>query len=367
MGMTGPVLIVDDDEQILKLTEEIMTVSGFTVRSFSDPLKALSSLSSESAAAIISDIDMPGMTGIAFAQKVRTIDEHIPIIFLTGFSTLEYAKEAIRIGASEFIEKPVRNIHSLIEVVRTAIRKREERKSLETVHDLYKALVRPGESVQPADVFYDLQEFTIKGWAKLIEHKDEETGNHLMRIARYTELLAAELAKTPAFAGYLSHEYIQDLKLGSILHDIGKSSVPDTILMKPGKLTPEEFAVIKGHVIVGGTFLETCLVEWKDKYPDMKCYFNLGSQIAKFHHERWDGTGYATGLSRSDIPLSARIVAIADVYDALTSERPYKKAWPHADAVAEIIRSSETHFDPAIVSVFVSISPRFSEIRSTFT
>ncbi|MEK6793322.1 MAG: HD domain-containing phosphohydrolase [Spirochaetota bacterium] len=366
MGMNGPVLIVDDDEQILTLTQEILTASGFTVRGFTDPVKALTSLTVDGAAAIISDIDMPGMSGIEFGQKVRAIDEHIPIVFLTGFSTLEYAKEAIRIGASEFIEKPVKNIHALIEVVRTAIRKREERKALETVHDLYRALVRPGESIQPADVFYDLQEFTIKGWAKLIEHKDEETGNHLMRIARYTELLANELSATTAFSGYLSHEYIQDLKLGSILHDIGKSSVPDTILMKPGKLTAEEFVIIKSHVTVGGSFLETCLTEWKNKYPDMKCYFNLGSQIAKFHHERWDGSGYAAGLARTDIPLSARIVAIADVYDALTSERPYKKAWPHADAVAEIIRSSETHFDPSIVSVFLSISPKFAEIRSTF-
>ncbi|MBI4976618.1 MAG: response regulator [Spirochaetes bacterium] len=365
MPTNADIILVDDDEQILRLTEEMLTDSGFSVRAFNSPLTALASLKASPASAVISDIDMPGQNGIAFADEIRKVDDSVPIIFLTGMTSYEYAKEAIRLGATEFIEKPLKNVYTLVEIVRTAVRKREERRSLESVQSLYRALVQTGGGKQ-TDAFYDLQEFTIRGWAKLIEQKDTETGNHMVRIAQYSGILADALSVHPAFAGYLTKEYIQDLKLGSILHDIGKASVPDAILMKPGKLTPDEFTVIKQHVSTGGEFLDSCLLEWHEKYPDMKCYFNLGAQIAKFHHERWDGTGYTAGLSRSEIPLSARIVAIADVYDALTSIRPYKKAWPHDEAVAEIQRSRGTHFDPTMIDVFSTVTDRFAAVRANY-
>ena len=198
------------------------------------------------------------------------------------------------------------------------------------------------------------QNVTILSLARLTEYRDIETGSHLERIMRYTELLANKLSSYKEYRDYISREYIQDLVNSCPLHDIGKVGIPDQILHKPGKLTAGEFEIMKNHTVIGGDTIQQAEEKLRGR-----SYLLLGKEVAYYHHERWDGSGYPRGLKGEDIPLSARIVAVADVYDALTSRRPYKEAYPH-DKASEIIRSSAgTHFDESIVKAFSGCENEF--------
>jgi response regulator RpfG family c-di-GMP phosphodiesterase len=199
---------------------------------------------------------------------------------------------------------------------------------------------------------------TILGLAKLAEYRDADTGAHLERIREYSKVLAEELAKKPEYAGYITPEYIDDIYNSSILHDIGKVGVPDAILLKPGKLTPEEFDVMKRHSALGGEALRA--VETK---IEGQSFLTLGKEIAFYHHEKWDGTGYPLGLKGDQTPLSARIVALADVYDALTSKRVYKEAFSHQAAKEIIVETRGTHFAPDVVDSFLAHEEDFCRIR----
>ena len=199
---------------------------------------------------------------------------------------------------------------------------------------------------------------TILGLAKLAEYRDEGTGTHLERIREYAKLLAGELAKNPKYTGQITPEYIDDIYQSSILHDIGKVGIPDAILLKPDKLNDEEFDVIKRHTILGGDAIKA--IETK---IEGKSFLALGKEIAYNHHEKWDGSGYPRGLNGEEIPLSARIIALADVYDALTTKRFYKDAYNHERSKQIIIDLKETHFDPEVVDVFLDLEDEFNRIR----
>jgi len=194
------------------------------------------------------------------------------------------------------------------------------------------------------------QRTTILTLAKLTEYRDNETGRHLERIQEYTRLIANRYRVTNLEASYLTAEYIDALCLSAILHDIGKVGIPDAILLKPGKLTPEEFTTIKQHSSIGGKVLEEA-----EAFDPERSFLTIGKLVAYHHHEKWDGSGYPLGLAGEAIPLSARIVAVADVYDALRSHRPYKDALSHADALAIIAEGKGSHFDPALVDAFMDI------------
>jgi response regulator RpfG family c-di-GMP phosphodiesterase len=199
---------------------------------------------------------------------------------------------------------------------------------------------------------------TILGLAKLAEYRDADTGAHLERIREYSKMLAEELSRKPDYAGYITSEYIDDIYNSAILHDIGKVGVPDAILLKPGKLTTEEFDVVKRHSALGGEALRE--VEAK---IEGQSFLTLGKEIAYYHHEKWDGTGYPRGLKGEQIPLSARIVALADVYDALTSRRVYKEAYSHQVARDIIMESRGSHFAPDVVDAFLAHEEDFRRIR----
>ncbi|MFZ0134789.1 MAG: HD domain-containing phosphohydrolase [Desulfobacterales bacterium] len=200
---------------------------------------------------------------------------------------------------------------------------------------------------------------TILGLAKLAEFRDRGTGKHLERICHYTRILAKELAHRPAYLGYITPQYLDDISLSSILHDIGKVGVPDAILLKPNRLTSAEFEVVKRHCILGGDVLEAA--ESQVRGPS---FLTIGKAIAYHHHEKWDGTGYPSGLAGETIPLSTRIVALADVYDALTSRRSYKPAFSHEESVAIIVREKGRHFAPDVVEAFLSHEKEFNAARS---
>jgi response regulator RpfG family c-di-GMP phosphodiesterase len=199
---------------------------------------------------------------------------------------------------------------------------------------------------------------TILGLAKLAEYRDEGTGTHLERIREYAKLIAEQMAENPRYTGHITPEYIDDIYQSSILHDIGKVGIPDAILLKPAKLSDEEFDVIKRHTTLGGDAIKA--IEAK---IEGQSFLALGKEIAYNHHEKWDGSGYPRGLSRELIPLSARIIALADVYDALTTKRFYKEAYSHQESRQMIIDLRGTHFDPEVVDVFLTLEDEFDRIR----
>ena len=199
---------------------------------------------------------------------------------------------------------------------------------------------------------------TILGLAKLAEYRDEGTGAHLERIREYAKIIAQALAEKPEYADMITPEYIDDIYQSSILHDIGKVGIPDAVLLKPDKLTAEEFAIIKRHTLLGGDAIKAieCQIEGIS-------FLKMGKEIAYGHHEKWDGSGYPAGLKGESIPLAARIVALADVYDALTTERFYKRAFSHEKTRQIIIDLKSTHFDPQIVEIFLQLEEDFNRIR----
>jgi response regulator RpfG family c-di-GMP phosphodiesterase len=199
---------------------------------------------------------------------------------------------------------------------------------------------------------------TILGLAKLAEYRDEGTGTHLERIREYAKLIAEEMSKNPKYAGKITAEYIDDIYQSSILHDIGKVGIPDAVLLKPGKLTGEEFDVIKRHTTLGGDAIKA--IEAK---IEGQSFLALGREIAYNHHEKWDGSGYPRGLNGEGIPLAARVVALADVYDALTTKRFYKEAYSHERSRQIILELKGTHFDPEVVDVFLALEDEFNRIR----
>ena len=207
--------------------------------------------------------------------------------------------------------------------------------------------------------FQNARVATILGLAKLAEYRDTDTGNHLERIREFTRVIATELAKNPKYSSYITEEYIEDLYLSAVLHDIGKVGIPDAILLKPGELTREEFEAIKLHTVYGGDILK--MVESKVKGQS---FITLGKEIAYSHHEKWDGTGYPKGLRGEEIPLSTRIVTLADVYDALTSRRSYKHAFSHEQTVNMILEGKGRHFDPDVVAAFMAQERTFQNIRN---
>jgi len=199
---------------------------------------------------------------------------------------------------------------------------------------------------------------TILGLAKLAEYRDADTGAHLERIREYSKVIAEELSIRPGYEDYISKKYIDDIYNSSILHDIGKVGIPDSILLKPGRLSKDEFDVVKRHSALGGDALKAV-----ESRLEGKSFLSLGKEIAYYHHERWDGTGYPKGLSGEDIPLSARIVSLADVYDALTSKRVYKEAYSHETALEIIVREAGKQFDPDVVDAFMEHEDDFRRIR----
>jgi PAS domain S-box-containing protein len=199
---------------------------------------------------------------------------------------------------------------------------------------------------------------TILGLAKLAEYRDEGTGTHLERIREYARILAQELAMNPKFSDRVDQEYIDDIYQSSILHDIGKVGTPDALLLKPGELTKEEFDIIKRHTLMGGNAIKAI-----ESQIEGKSFLAMGKEIAFNHHEKWDGSGYPRGLKGKAIPLSARIIALADVYDALTTKRFYKEAYSHAKAKNMITELKGKHFDPEIVDAFLAVQDTFNRVR----
>jgi putative two-component system response regulator len=326
------ILVVDDDEISVELITHALEQAGHEVVSTSDGEKAASILFSRSFRMVITDWMMPGMNGLELCRWIRSrsFRQYVFVIMLTQRNETVDIIEGLKAGADEFLQKP-------IDPTELGFR------------------VKIGERILSAE-YHQVAVFAL---AKLAESRDPETGLHLDRIMEYSKILAVTLARQKKFAGILSCDDIENIYFTSILHDIGKVGIPDAILLKPGPLDAAEFETMKTHTIIGGKTLGQALAQ----YPEAP-FLEIARNIAFWHHEKFDGTGYPHGLAGEDIPLCARIVALADVYDALTSKRPYKKAFSHDAAREIILEKSGGHFDPDVVDAFKEADAAFVEIST---
>lgn len=303
---------------------------------------------------ILLDIMMPGIDGyqVCSTLKESVISKKIPIIFVTAKGENEDEAKGFEVGGVDYITKPISPLIVRARV-KTHLALYDQNRVLE-----HKVIERTRELVHTQDV-------TIYGMAVLAETRDNETGQHIMRTQFYVKALAEVLATTPEYRDVLDSDHIDLLFKSAPLHDIGKVGIADSILLKPGKLTTEEFEEMKKHTTYGRDAIVKSEVALGSK--DTTSFLTLASEIAYSHHEKWDGSGYPQGLCGEDIPLAGRLMAIADVYDALISKRVYKDAFSHEKAVAIITDGKGSHFDPHLLEIFLEIQETFRQIAIEHT
>lgn len=307
---------------------------------------------------ILLDIMMPEMDGYQVCKHLKSNDatKEIPIIFLTAKAQVEDEAKGLAMGAADYITKPI-SPPIVMERIKTHLTNKEAKDFLKNQNKILEEKVK--ERTQQLG---ELQDVVMEAIGALAESRDPETGNHIRRTQSYVKILAEKLQDHPRFTDFMTAEHITLLHKIAPLHDIGKVGVPDHILLKPGKLTYEEFETMKRHTAYGRDAIAAA--ERKMMKPSNFLLFS--KEIVYAHHEKWDGSGYPEGLARDDIPISARLMAIADVYDALISRRVYKPPFPHEKAVAIISEGKGSHFDPDMVDTFLEISEVFYTVAQQY-
>jgi putative two-component system response regulator len=328
------VLIAEDDAVTSELLEATLREFGYQVTVTQDGREAFHAIRSGKYRLVISDWEMPELNGLELCRRIRQRrwSGYVYIILLTSHSGVENIVEGLDAGADDFLTKPF---------------------------DPHEMRVRLSTGRRILGL--ESRDLTIFALAKLAESRDPESGAHLERMREYCRLLAEELSRTPRFRDELDGDLIELLYLTTPLHDIGKVGIPDQVLLKPGRLTPDEFAIMQQHTLIGARTLEAVV----SLNPDAQ-YLQIARDIALTHHERFDGKGYPHGLRGEQIPLCGRITAIADVYDALTSKRVYKPAFSHETAVQLIREGSGTQFDPLLVDAFLHLQDDFQLVRARY-
>jgi putative two-component system response regulator len=324
------VLIVDDNPLALDLLEHTLKRSGYEVLVADNGRTALEILERGNCQLVVSDWEMPSMSGLELCRQIRSscAINYVYVILLTARSQASDSIEGMSAGADDFIVKPFQPSELTLRV-------------------------RAGERL----LGLETRDLLIFALAKLAESRDTDTGAHLERVRTYSRVIAEHLAKLPKYREAVNADFVRLIYLTSPLHDIGKVAVPDTVLLKPGALTLEEFEVMKSHTTHGAETLDAALNE----FPVAR-YLRMARDIAASHHEWYDGSGYPLGLAGDKIPLCGRIVALADVYDALTSRRVYKDAYSHEKARAILMQARNTHFDPDVADAFLANEKKFVTI-----
>ena len=352
------ILIVDDSPNNLGVLHELLrplyrvlaatSGEGCLRIAASDPVPNL----------ILLDVMMPGMNGYAVLAKLRADKKtrDIPVIFLTALDSEQDEERGLQLGAADYITKPITPLVVMARV-RTQL---EAKKARDWMQDQNAALEA---EVSRRMAENDLtQRVSIRALAHLAETRDPETGNHLQRTSSYVQRLATDLQHNPRFAEALTDRYIDLVARSAPLHDIGKVGIPDHILRKPGKLSPEEMEVMRTHAVMGSQAIENAEHDIRTPLP----FLVVAKEIAHWHHEKWDGTGYPDGLVGEGIPLAARLMALADVFDALISERVYKSPMT-SDAARDIIAQGRgTHFDPDMVDAFLAAFDVYVTIADSY-
>lgn len=364
LGGPARVLVVDDVPENVDLLQCLLEPLGHVVRGAYDGASALLAVAADPPDVVLLDLNMPGVDGFEVCRRLKANEAtcHIPIIIVTGVSDRAANLGALEAGADDFVLKPFDTV-LLNARIRNAVKSKR-------MHDQVLAYQR--QLVDYSQTLEDrirqrthqlsrTQQATVFSLAKLAESRDTDTGEHIHRMRLYTQALAREMVASAAYADRLDAAFVERIYMSSPLHDIGKVGIPDQILLKPDKLTAEEFDIMKMHTVIGGETLAAAREESGDN-----AFLEMGTEIALSHHERWDGSGYPEGLEGEAIPLPARIVALADAYDAMSSKRPYKEAIPHGIVRETILRDRGRHFAPDVVDAFLRAERAFLEIRSRF-
>ena len=352
------VLVVDDTPDNLSLMSDLLR-TDYKVKLAPSGERALQIVAGDSKPdLILLDIMMPDMDGYEVLRRLQfnPDTEDIPVIFLTAMSAAEDESIGLELGAVDYITKPV-NAAIVMARVRNHLQLKRARDFLAQHNQFLEQ-----EVANRTRAVAELQDATIRAMASLAETRDNETGNHIRRTQLYVETLARHLQHHPRFKEELTDAAIETIFKSAPLHDIGKVGIPDRILLKPGKLTPEEFEIMKTHTTLGRDAIIAAETGTTQDNP----FFRYAKEIAYSHQEKWDGSGYPEGLVGNTIPLSARLMAVADVYDALISERVYKPAYSHEQAVAIIRDGRGSHFDPDMVDAFLTLSEEFRRIAQQF-
>jgi putative two-component system response regulator len=308
---------------------------------------------------ILLDIMMPVMDGYEVCRQLKANPQtqHIPVIFLTAKTDATDETKGLEIGAIDYITKPI-NPAILMARVKTHLDIKRMQDFLRNQNSFLEA-----EIIKRTREITAIQDVTIHAMASLAETRDNETGNHIRRTQNYVRVLAQKLRHHPRFSHFLDDDKIIELLYKSApLHDIGKVGIPDKILLKPGRFEPEEFEVMKQHPALGRSAILNAEYELGLEVPFLK----YAKEIAYAHQEKWDGSGYPLGLAGDNIPISARLMAVADVYDALISRRVYKEGMTHEQAVQLIIEGRGKHFDPDITDAFLALQEDFIAIAAKF-
>ncbi len=328
------IVVLDDEEGNLRVLRRLLTIGGYqNVLVTSDPWRAIKDFEEGDPDLLLLDLHMPVLDGFGVMERLASLispEDFVPILVLSGDLSGESRKRALAGGAKDFVSKPFDRDEVLLRI-----------RNLLDARILHKRVQRQNQDLERTvrertDELHKAHEETLVRLARAAEYRDDDTGEHTRRVGEIAGDLALRLA-LPA----------QDAELigrAAPLHDVGKIGIPDAILLKPGKLTPEEFDTIKTHTTIGGKILQG------SRTPLLQ----LAETIALCHHERWDGRGYPAGLAGTSIPLCARVTAVADVFDALTHERPYKHAWPLEEALEEIKKQRERQFDPDVVDAMLA-------------
>jgi len=315
------ILVVDDEPVNLQVLRQILQ-QDYQLFFARDGEKALSLAQSERPQLILLDIMMPGLTGLETCLRLKQHPDtrNIPVIFVTALAEDTNEAEGFAVGGVDYITKPVSA-------------------------PIVLARVKSQLSLVSAETLRETRLQIIQRLGRAAEYKDNETGLHVIRMSHY--------AREIALAAGMGEEDAEEIFNAAPMHDVGKMGIPDAVLQKPGKLTPDEWEIMKTHAQIGAEIIG----------DDSSTLLQLASRIALYHHEKWDGNGYPEGLSGEAIPLEARIVALADVFDALTSKRPYKAAWSIEDATSYILNEAGKQFDPELVAAFQVALPKIIEIR----
>lgn len=351
------VLAVDDTLANIDVVKGVLS-DEYLVQAAVHGKMALKIIEKQKPDLILLDIMMPEMDGYEVCKALKSQDDtkDIPVIFLTAKSQEEDETKGLALGAVDYITKPI-SPPILKERVKNHLLLQESKHMLERQNEILEERV-----IERTSQLAELQDVAMVAMGALAESRDPETGNHIRRTQRYVKALAKELAQHDEYKAILTPEIITSLYKSAPLHDIGKVGIEDRILLKPGKLTDEEFEEMKRHTIYGRDAIAAA-----EQSMDIADNFLIfAKEIAFSHQEKWDGSGYPEGLSGNDIPLSARLMAVADVYDALISKRVYKPAFPHEKAVEIIVEGRGSHFEPLMVDCFVEIADEFNQIAKDF-
>jgi len=357
-------LVVDDMEVNRDLLGRRLKKDGYRISFAVDGHDALEKVRIDSFDLVLLDIMMPHIDGFQVLSTMKADEKlrHIPVIMITALNEMDHVVRCIEMGAEDYLPKPF-NPTLLQARINASLGKKR-------LHDLqadYRRRIEEQNNLLEEQVRRQVQEITsaqhaaIFAMSKLAESRDPETGQHLERVREYCKALATYLSKDAVFRDLIDGSFIDNIYAASPLHDIGKVGVPDHVLQKPGKLTPEEWVAMKTHTTLGAETLRAVNAQ----HPG-NAFIHIGIEIAESHHEKWNGRGYPNALKEEEIPLPARIAALADVYDALTSKRCYKEEISHEKTTEIILTERGQHFDPRIVDAYNEIAQDFKTIRKFY-